>query len=130
MRTNENTAGMVCIAVASMAVAVWWWTDPAMASSDPFSPILAKASTASTELQKILQTVGVLGFIAVCAFAIFSRGKFPWGWAAAIAGGFLLVGLAPTLISWLMEVSSSSSSSSLLLPEPSMLAVSVTATWA
>lgn len=128
MRTNENRAGMVFIALAITAAAMGWWTGTALAASDPFSPISEKAATASTELQKILQTVGVLGFIAVCAFAIFSRGKFPWGWAAAIAGGFLLVGLAPTLIAWLMEVSGSSSS--LLLPEPSLPAAAVATSWA
>jgi hypothetical protein len=83
-----------------------------LASSDPFGPISDKASTAKTQLTTILQTVGVIGFICVCLFAIFSRGNFPWGWAAAIAGGFLLVGLSPTLISWLLDVGSSGSSSS------------------
>ena len=43
MRTNENGAGMVFIALAITAAAMGWWTGTALASSDLFSPISEKA---------------------------------------------------------------------------------------
>jgi hypothetical protein len=106
----QGAAGVVAMSLVTGAALVAV-SESAVADgqTDPFTSMCNQASSAQTGLQKLLGYLAWFGLIGCVGYAFFSRGKFPYGWAACILGGLFLVSYWPLIYGWMFSGSNGTS---------------------
>jgi len=96
----RNATGVFKDAVRAVVMALALWM-PALvwaqvAGGGPFS---TGAANFQSNLLTILAPIAVIGVMVIGVAAWFN--KISWGWAAAAAGGLVLVFGAPQIVAWI-----------------------------
>jgi len=89
----KDAVRAVVMALALWAPAVVWGQ---VAGGGPFS---TGAANFQSNLLTILAPIAVIGVMVIGVAAWFN--KISWGWAAAAAGGLVLVFGAPQIVAWI-----------------------------
>ena len=76
-----------------------WLPDLALAQAVGGGPFSTGASNFQSNLLTILAPIAVVGVMVIGVAAWFNR--VSWGWAAAAAGGLVLVFGAPQIVAWI-----------------------------
>ena len=90
------------IAVALFLVAISWLPTSALAQIVGGGPFSTGARNLQTNLMTILAPIAVIGVMVIGVAAWFNR--ISWDWAAAAAGGLVLVFGAPQIVSWIRSM--------------------------
>ena len=90
-RTGRKTVLAVALIAAWVPQTLW----AQLAGGGPFS---TGAANFQANLLTILAPIAVIGVMVIGAAAWFN--KISWGWAAAAAGGLILVFGAPQIVAW------------------------------
>jgi type IV secretion system protein VirB2 len=100
MRLTTNIKWLVLqTAVTLVLVAIAWLPTSALGQIVGGGPFSTGARNFKTSLITILAPIAVVGVMVIGVAAWFNR--ISWGWAAAAAGGLILVFGAPQIVSWI-----------------------------
>ncbi len=103
MRTSINTRSVVRqVLIALYLAAISWVPTSALGQIVGGGPFSTGARNFQTNLLTILAPIAVIGVMVIGAAAWFNR--ISWGWAAAAAGGLILVFGAPQIVSWIRSM--------------------------
>lgn len=103
--------GWLWLACLVVGFAVIFFINPALAqdATDPFTQLQNQGTSFQTGANKLIGWVAWAAAFGVFAVAAFSKGKFPYPWAAAIAGGILFVTYIGSFVNWFQKTASASS---------------------
>ena len=97
MRTDKRTE-QATLVVLALVMAICLMPALAMAQSAGGGPFSTGATNFQSSLLTILAPIAVIGVMVIGVAAWFN--KVSWGWAAAAAGGLVLVFGAPQIVAW------------------------------
>ena len=95
MRVEAPVQKVIMMAVI---VAVCWVPALSFAQAAGGGPFSTGATNFQSSLLTILAPIAVIGVMVIGVAAWFN--KISWGWAAAAAGGLVLVFGAPQIVAW------------------------------
>ena len=97
MQSGKRAEWVILVALA-LVVALCLAPTPVLAQAAGGGPFSTGASNFQSNLLTILAPIAVIGVMVIGVAAWFNR--VSWGWAAAAAGGLVLVFGAPQIVSW------------------------------
>ena len=95
MRIDEPSEPAILIVLVWVAC---WTPSLVLAQAAGGGPFSTGASNFQSSLLTILAPIAVIGVMVIGVAAWFN--KVSWGWAAAAAGGLVLVFGAPQIVAW------------------------------
>jgi type IV secretion system protein VirB2 len=103
MRLETNIKSVVPrLAVALILISIACLPTSALGQIVGGGPFSTGARNFQTNLLTILAPIAVIGVMVIGVAAWFNR--ISWGWAAAAAGGLILVFGAPQIVSWIRSM--------------------------
>ena len=100
MRASINiNASAKTVTGAAALIGILWVPAVALAQSIGGGPFSKGAASFQSNLLTILAPIAVVGVMVIGVAAWFNR--ISWGWAAAAAGGLILVFGAPQIVAWI-----------------------------
>jgi len=103
MRPGKRTKSVVPqIALTLVLIAIACLPTSALGQIVGGGPFSTGARNFQTNLLTILAPIAVIGVMVIGVAAWFNR--ISWGWAAAAAGGLILVFGAPQIVSWIRSM--------------------------